>query len=205
MPWWGVLTASCALVLLLAGYLYAASQVPGFDPISQPLSDLGATNSPARWTMYATLWLVGLCHVGTAFALRPADIAGRWLLGLGGVALLLVSVIPNTTMGRFMVRHTFVSAIAFGLLALWPAVSGHGGNPAWPLRRRVGVTVSAVGFVLIELTLFGIALASDTGGIRELALYVATTLWPLIVVLWTRIAGPGTAIPPVRREQPQRR
>jgi hypothetical protein len=91
------------------------------------------------------------------------------------------------------------SAIAFGLFALWPAMSGHLGRPAWPLRRRVGVVVSVLGFVLIEATLFGIVTRSDTGGLRELLLYAATSLWPLVVVLWTRLAGPGTAVPPVRR------
>ncbi len=199
MPWWGVLSAIAAPATLLAGYGYAASQTPGFEPVSHLLSDLGAAAAPTRWLMFGTLVLVGAWHVVTAFALRPADSAGRWLLGAGGVALWLVAALPNNTAGRFMVRHTFASAIAFGLLALWPAMSGHDGKPAWPLRRRVGVLMSVVGFLLIEATLFGIVTRSDTGGIRELLLYTVTAVWPLVVVLWTTLAGPGTAVPPVRR------
>ena len=199
VPWWGVLSAGAAPVTLLAGYAYAAGQTPGYDPVSHLLSDLGAAAAPTRWPMFATLVLVGACHVVTAFALRPADSAGRWLLGAGGVALWLVAALPNNTAGRFMVRHTFASALAFGLLALWPAMSGHDGAPAWPLRRRVGVVMSIIGFVLIEATLFGIVTRSDTGGIRELLLYAVTALWPLIVVVWTTVAGPGSAVPPVRR------
>lgn len=203
VPWWGVLSALAAPIVLLAGYLYAAGATPGFDPVSNLFSDLGAANSSTRWVIAGTLGLLGACHVVTAFGLRPADTAGRWLLGGGGVALWLVAALPNNTAGRFMVRHTFASAVAFGLLALWPAMSGHTGSPAWPLRRRVGVIVSALGFVLIEATLLGIVTRSDTGGLRELLLYAATALWPLVVVVWTRLAGPGTAVPPVRRELPR--
>ena len=199
VPWWGLLSALAAPVVLLAGYLYAAGRTPGFDPVAHLFSDLGAANSPTRWWLAATLGLLGACHVVTALGLRPADSAGRWLLGASGTGLWLVAALPNNTAGHFMVRHTFASAIAFGLFALWPAMSGHLGRPAWPLRRRVGVVVSVLGFVLIEATLFGIVTRSDTGGLRELLLYAATSLWPLVVVLWTRLAGPGTAVPPVRR------
>ncbi len=204
VPWWGVFSAVLAPVVLLGGYALAAGATPGFDPVSDLLSDLGAASAPTRWWMSITLVLLGACHIVTAVALRPADPAGRYLLGAGGIALLLVAIIPNNTPGHFMVRHTFISAVAFGLLALWPAMSGQGGDPAWPLRRRVGVAVSVVGFVLIEATLFGVIISTETGGIRELALYAVTATWPLVVVLWTTLAGPGTAVPPVRRPPPQR-
>ena len=48
VPAWGVLSAAAAPVVLAAGYLYAASLTPGFQPVSQPLSDLGAANAGTR-------------------------------------------------------------------------------------------------------------------------------------------------------------
>ena len=81
VPAWGVLSAAAAPVVLAAGYLYAASLTPGFQPVSQPLSDLGAANAGTRWLMAVTLMLVGVSYIVTALGLRPADTAGRWLLG----------------------------------------------------------------------------------------------------------------------------
>jgi len=203
VPVWGVLSAVAAPALLAAGYLYAASLTPGFQPVSQPLSDLGAFNSGTRWFMAITLMLVGVSYIVTALGLRPADTAGRWLLGAAGVMMFWVALIPNNVVGKWTLRHTLGSAFVFGLLALWPAMSGHlGPRVPWPLRRRVGVVLSIVAFVLIEFTLWGILLRADTDGAREVLLYAVTALWPLVVVLWTKVRGAGWAYPPVRRQPP---
>ena len=187
VPAWGVLSAAAAPVVLAAGYLYAASLTPGFQPVSQPLSDLGAANAGTRWLMAVTLMLVGVSYIVTALGLRPADIAGRWLLGGAGVMMFWVALIPNNVVGKWTLRHILGSAFVFGLLALWP------------LRRRVGVMISIVAFVLIELTLWGIILRADTDGAREVLLYAVTALWPLVVVVWTKVRGAGWAYPAVQR------
>jgi hypothetical membrane protein len=200
VPAWGVLSAAAAPVVLAAGYLYAASLTPGFQPVSQPLSDLGAANAGTRWLMAVTLMLVGASYIVTALGLRPADIAGRWLLGGAGVMMFWVALIPNNVVGKWTLRHILGSALVFGLLALWPAMSGHlGPRVPWPLRRRVGVIISIVAFVLIELTLWGIILRADTDGAREVLLYAVTALWPLVVVVWTKARGAGWAYPAVQR------
>lgn len=206
VPAWGVASAIAAPVILAAGYLYAASLTPGFNPVSQGLSDLGAISSGTRWLVAAALLLVGVSYIVTAVALRPADTAGRWLLGAAGVMMWWVALIPNNVVGKFTLRHTLGSAFVFGLLALWPAMSGHSGpRVPWPLRRRVGVIISIVAFVLIELTLWGLILRADTDGARELLLYAVTAVWPLVVVLWTKVRGAGWAYPPVRRQPATRR
>lgn len=200
VPAWGVLSAIAAPVVLATGYLYAVSLTPGFQPVSQPLSDLGALNAGTRWHIAITLALVGVCYIITALGLRPADTAGRWLLGAAGVFMWWVAFIPNNVVGKYTLRHTLGSAFVFGLLALWPAMSTRlGPRVPWPLRRRVGVVISVVAFVLIELTLWGIILRADTDGAREVLLYAVTALWPLVVVLWTKVRGAGWAYPAVRR------
>ena len=108
--------------------------------------------------------------------------------------------LPAVTVRMTRAGHILGSAFVFGLLALWPAMSGHlGPRVPWPLRRRVGVMISIVAFVLIELTLWGIILRADTDGAREVLLYAVTALWPLVVVLWTKVRGAGWAYPAVRR------
>ena len=178
VPLWGVASAIAAPLLLVLGYLYAVSLTPGYDKVAQAVSDLGVVGGPARWPWAFTLVFIGIAHIATAIGLRPADVIGRWLLGAGG------------------------SAIVFGLLALWPAMSARNGRGVpWPLRRRVTIIVSIVVFVLIEITLWGLILQTTTDGVREFALYAWTSLWPLVVVLWVRLR-PGTALPLVSPAKP---
>ncbi|MBK8470529.1 MAG: DUF998 domain-containing protein [Actinomycetales bacterium] len=205
VPWWGVLSAVGGPVVLAAGYLYAASLTPGYQHVRQSLSDLGAHSADTRWLMAAALGLLGVSYIVTAIGLRPADTAGRWLLGAAGVGMISIALIPNNVVGKFTLRHTLGSILTFGLLAMWTAASGHlGPRVPWPLRRRVGVVIAVVALVLIELTLWGLILSSDNNGVREVLLYAVTALWPLVVVLWTKVRGPGWAIPPVRRVSPAR-
>ena len=106
VPACGVLSAIAAPVVLATGYLYAVSLTPGFQPVSQPLSDLGALNASTRWHIAITLALVGVCYIITALGLRPADTAGRWLLGAAGVFMWWVALIPNNVVGKYTLRHT---------------------------------------------------------------------------------------------------
>ena len=201
IPWWGLVSAALAPVLFLAGYLYAASLTSSYALVTTTVSDLGAVETPTRWLMTFTLVFVGMAHVATALALRPVDVAGRWLLAAGGIAMIVLAFVPNNVVGKSYMRHTLASAIAFGLLAFWPAMSGRmGSGVPWPLRRRVAVVISLVSFVLIQVTLWGMILRASTDGIRELGLYAFTASWPLVVALWVHLRG-GTALPltPARR------
>lgn len=176
-----------AAALLVLAWWYAVSLQPGFDPVRRPLSDLTAANAPNRWVLTAALILIGACHVITARGLRAADPAGRWLLGLGGISLAMLALIPNRTVGNYYLVHVYWSALTFGFLALWPtAGSRFGAHLPWTLRLPVGLTASFVTGGLILLTALGIVTESDTLGVRETALYAWTTLWPLVVVAGTR-------------------
>lgn len=187
-----VVASILAPVLLVAGWWYAGSLHPGFDPVRQPLSDLSAANAPNRWVMTVVLLLVGVCHVVTAIGLRAADPTGRWLLALGGAALVILALIPNRSVGNYYLVHTYWSALTFAFLAFWPtAAVRFGAHVPWPLRLPVGVAVSLVTFLLLLLTGIGIITESDTLGIRESALYAFTTAWPLVVVAGTRWSRSG--------------
>ncbi|MDP9406548.1 MAG: DUF998 domain-containing protein, partial [Actinomycetota bacterium] len=78
VPWWGVVSAAAAPVLLVGGWTVAAArQVPAVDPTVVTISALAARGATDRWLMTAALAGVGACHAVTALALRPAALAGR--------------------------------------------------------------------------------------------------------------------------------
>ncbi len=187
VPWWAVASAVLAPVALIGGYLYAGSLVAGYDPIRSTISDLAAENAPYRWVMTLGLVLTGLAHVVTAVGLRPADTAGRAMLGLGGVATLLVAWIPNNFMGHNFVGHMIVAYLAFGALSAWPAVIARN-VPDAPqvLRRRFGQVTAIVLGVLVLVTLVDIITGGATLGLRERVLASAQALVPLLVVAGLR-------------------
>ena len=191
-PWWAVATSVAALVAFAAAYLYAASRTPGFDVVRTSVSDLGASGTPGRNALGIGLLVVGALLIVTALGLEPADPAGRWTLAFGGLGLWLLASAPAEP-ATYTLRHTFSSEIAFVLLALWPAFGARAGTVVWPLRRRVGVIVSVLTFVAMQIALWGIILRATTDGIRELAVYGWVVLWPVIVTVWTAVRDPGVA------------
>ena len=188
VPWWGLVSSAAAPVLLIGGWTVAAELQPAaFDPLSDTISSLAAYGAADRWVMTAALAGVGLCHVTTALALRPFPRSGRLLLGVGGVATLLVAAFPLPDGDGGSVPHTVVAGIALVALSAWPAFAWRRGarNPA-PLRPVVALGAAAV--LLGLLGWFGAELAVDDGrvGLAERVTAGAQALWPLAAVLASR-------------------
>jgi hypothetical membrane protein len=190
VPWWGTAAAVAAPVALIGGWWWAGATTPGYDPIRQTISDLAAGDAPTHWLMTAALVVTGLAYIVTAVGLRPADSAGRALLGVGGVGVLLTAWIPNNTQGRNEVGHMIVAYLAFLALTVWPAVIARN-RPDAPLvlRPRFGQVVAIGLGVLVLLTFAEIVTGGSTLGLRERVLAGAQSLVPLVVVLGCRQRG----------------
>lgn len=96
-------------------------QPASFDPMRETISALAALGATDRWIMTAALAAVGVCHVITALGLRTSTLSGRTVLAVGGLATVLVSALPLPTDAS---AHGVAAAVAFGSLAVWPALSG---------------------------------------------------------------------------------
>ena len=187
VPWWGLAAAVVAPVALVGGWWWSATLTPGYDPIRQPVSDLAAGDAPTRWLMTAALVVTGVAYIVAAVGLRPADGAGRGLLGVGGGAVLLTAWISNATPGRNEVGHMIATYLTFVTLTVWPAVIARN-RPDAPLvlRRRFGQVVALGLGVLVLLTVAEIVVGGSTLGLRERTLTTAQALVPLVVVLGCR-------------------
>ena len=121
VPWWGLVSSAAAPVLLVGGWTVAAGLQPGsFDAITATISSLAAQGAADRWVMTLALAGVGVCHVITGLALRPAASAGRLVLMIGGAATMLVAAFPETAGDGGSPPHTFWAAVGFAALAVWP-------------------------------------------------------------------------------------
>lgn len=189
VPGWALVSSLAAPVLLIGGWTAAAAVQPvPFDAVVRTISELAARDTPNRLLMTSALVGVGLSHLATAWALRPAAAAGRLVHGLGGLATLLVAAFPLPAGGGSSLAHTAAAAVAFVSLSVWPAF-------AWMRRRVPGQTVAsflgppvcAAATCALSLTLawfFTELLAhGQRVGLAERVAAGAQAVWPLVVVL----------------------
>jgi len=197
VPWWGLVSAFAAPVLLIGGWTVAAAIQPvPFDAVVRTISELAARDTPHRLLMTAALVGVGLSHLVTAFALSPVATPGRLLHGLGGLATLAVAAFPLPSGGGSSMAHTTAAAVAFVSLAVWPGFAWMRGaareRPAAAvLSPRVcaaatAILLLAVGWFFAELLAGG-----ERVGMAERVAAGAQAVWPLVVVLSLRHAQPN--------------
>ncbi|MCX3287898.1 DUF998 domain-containing protein [Streptomyces sp. NEAU-H22] len=195
VPLWALVSSGCAPVFLVMGWLVAASlQGPPYDPAAQTISVLAAPGNSGSWVMTAAFIALGLCHLLTAWSLRPAATAGRMALAAGGVAALAVAMVPAPSSGGSL-SHGSVTTLGFAVLAAWPVLAARAGTAApWALRPlpSLGATsVMAVGaaWFLVELHLHGVA------GMAERAVTTLQSVWPFVVVLSCLRGSPRDGCP----------
>ncbi|MEG8277323.1 DUF998 domain-containing protein [Streptomyces sp. AHA2] len=183
VPSWALLSSGCAPVVLILGWLVAASlQGSTYDPVAQTISVLAAPGASGSWVMTAAFVALGVCHLLTAYGLRPAAAAGRIALAGGGAAALAVALFPVPSSGGSL-RHGSVAAVGFALLAAWPVLAARPGRDTpWALRPAPSLAATAVmalgaGWFLLETHHQGAM------GVAERAVTTLQSVWPFVVVL----------------------
>ncbi|MFD7437684.1 DUF998 domain-containing protein [Streptomyces sp. NPDC059861] len=183
VPRWALVSSGCAPVLLISGWTVAGRlEGPDYDPFTQTISVLAAYGAAGFWVMTGAMLALGACHLLTAWALRAAAVAGRVALAAGGVAALLVALLPAPSSGGSL-RHGSVAAIAFTLLAVWPVMATErGGAAPWALRPAPCLAATAAmcagaAWFLIEASQQGSA------GAVERMVTTLQSVWPFVVVV----------------------
>lgn len=180
------MSSAVAPVAMVGGWTLAAALQPDFDAVSGTISALAAAPATAPAVMTAGLGLTGLCHVVTAFGLRPVPRAGRLLLALGGVGTAAVAALPVTTWSQ---SHGAAAGVAFVALSVWPAAAwrrdGDGALGRRTAAVAAGVLTTTLGWFLLELQHATPADGALTG-LAERVLAGAQSVWPLAAVLALR-------------------
>ncbi len=131
--------------------------------------------------MTGALFAVGVCHLLTACGLRAATLAGRLALGGGGVAALVVALVPAPSSGGSL-RHGSAAAVGFVLLAVWPVLAAdRSGAAPWGLRPAPCLAATAsmgagAAWFMFEMHRGG------ADGVAERVVTSFQSLWPLVVV-----------------------
>ena len=186
MPWWGVVSAAAAPVILIAGWTIAAGlQKHRYYPLRQTVSVLAAHGATDRWVMTLAFLAVGACDVMTGLALYPARTAGRAVLIAGGIAGMLVGASPETLGDSAPAPHVLFAAAGFVALTIWPAAAARRDlkTAPWALRPAIATAASLLTLVLFAWFLAELVAGGSRLGLAERALGEFQALWPLAVVL----------------------
>jgi hypothetical membrane protein len=171
-----------------------------FDAVIRTISDLAARDTPHRWLMTAALAGVGLSYLATAGALGCARTAGRLVLGLGGLATLLVAAFPLPGGERSSSAHTAAAAAAFVSLAVWPAFAWNHpltSGRTVPVLLRPQASSAAACTLLAFLAWFFVELlvSGQRIGLAERVAAGSQALWPLAVVVSAQRSQPNRSQP----------
>ncbi|WP_327038139.1 DUF998 domain-containing protein [Micromonospora maris] len=192
VPRWALASAVAAPILLIGGWTLGAARQPGgFDQVTDTISALAAVDATDRWIMTLGLAGLGLCHCVTAAGLRPLAPAGRALLALGGVGTLAVAAFPLPAGGGDSVPHKLAATVAFGALALWPALAApRTTTTSGRARRRAPWAALTVGLALpVAWFVAELATGGERIGLAERVAAGAEALAPLLVVAGLRTAS----------------
>jgi Protein of unknown function (DUF998) len=197
VPWWGVLSALGAPLVLVAGWTVAAALQPrSFNAIADTVSALAATGAAGRWVMTLAFAAAGACEVVTGLALRPAAVPGRLILMAGGVAGVLVAANPEHAGGSL--AHACWAGIGFAALVTWPGGAWRRGlSVPWGLRPAVSAVATGIMIGLLVWFLAELVTRDGQVGLAERIMGVAQAGWPLAVVLSCRLSWPGARTVPV--------
>ncbi|MFC7490833.1 MULTISPECIES: DUF998 domain-containing protein [unclassified Knoellia] len=186
-PRGALLSATTAVVALVGGWTWAATQQPaGFDSVRESISALAAVETPHRWIMTVALVLTGLAHIGSAVMLPGLRRAGRGVLGAAGLATIGVALVPLPSRSDGSLAHTLIASASFVLLAIWPWFAADRSSTAL-VRPGVARPAAAVMLALVASLTVG-ARAGMPFGAHERVVAALLALWPLataVVAWWT--------------------
>jgi hypothetical membrane protein len=151
-----LVTLQLPLVWLICSHYF-----PGYNSVTQSLSELSAEDSPVKWAVRGSMLLQAVLITTMSFTIPFTARAGKNLLRLSALFLVLAALISSPSQTEYSAAHRVVSFLAFAFGCLWPAFAT-GSGESGAVSRTTGVLVT-VGFVVFTLISWSVwAFASQT-------------------------------------------
>jgi hypothetical protein len=174
-------------LLTIAWLIGDAVQPSSYSPVRQTVSVLAGEAGTDRWIVTGALYVIGVCHFGTAAGLRALTLRARVGLVVAGLAAIGIAASPQPVTGS-RAQHLIFTVIGAVVITVWPALAAQRRAPASILvSARVSVFVS-LGFLIL---LCWTVVETQGGGSLGLAERVSSAIqagWPLAVAVSLRRA-----------------
>jgi len=174
-------TLQFIVAMLVAEQLY-----PGYNPLHNYISDLGALKAPTAPLFNTSVILLGVLGLLAVFLLRrELGRAGAWLLGLASLGAIGVGLFPED----YGLPHSISALIAFlfGALAVIAIGLRRGG-----IFKPLGITLGTISLVALALFVPRVGTPLGIGGIERLVAY-PVLLFLAIYGLSGKTTGKGSS------------
>jgi hypothetical protein len=202
VPYWALISAALAPVLLVTGWLTAGALQPAsYSPIRQTVSVMSGYGGTDRWIVTAALLLVGGCYAVTAAGLSRLTVRARFLLLLSGLSSIGIAAFPEPVHGSSS-AHVAWAVLGAVTIAVWPAFTVRPGAGAPLILNFSGCAAATAVFVVLLGWLFIQTQGGADLGLAERLTSGVQTSWPFAVALalWRRPSPGGPPADGVRPE-----
>lgn len=104
------------------GWVIAGALWAEYDPATQTISDLAATESPVNWIMSVFFIFGGILTMIVSVSARTLALPGRIALFLSAIATFGLTIFPTPLVG-YSVAHRVFAISSFALSAIWPILA----------------------------------------------------------------------------------
>lgn len=104
------------------GWVIAGALWAEYDPVTQTISDLAATESPVNWIMSVFFIFGGILTMIVSVSARTLALPGRIALFLSAIATFGLTIFPTPLVG-YSVAHRVFAISSFALSAIWPILA----------------------------------------------------------------------------------
>lgn len=174
-------------VLYVATWAIAGAVQPGYDPVSQAISELGAVGVPTQAAMSAGFVVFGLLALPFAVALRDGlpvrSAALAWAAAVCGLATVGAAVFPCTEgcpgpgTTATDTGHSVVAVVGYLALMATPLLTGVlvRREPGWRAFAAWSLAAGGIGSLLMLLWALGVF--GDAGGAAQRTFNTLADLW----------------------------
>ena len=166
------------------GWTIAGSLWPGYNPVTQTISDLAANESPVNWIMSTFFVLGGVLTLLVSVYAKTLAMPGRVALFVSAICTFGLTIFPTPLVG-YSIMHRIFAISSFVLSAGWPILAMRKDPRApWILRPLASIVGTAL---QTALALWFLSTWTDpsatTVGIWERVVAVSQSLYAAVVVV----------------------
>jgi hypothetical protein len=189
---WVVVCSALLPIVLTSGWVIAdLRQSTDYSPIRQTVSVLSGDAATDRWIVTASLYLVGIGYLATAYGLTTAGTPARIGLIVAGAAALGVASFPEPAQGSSN-PHAFCTAVGALTIAIWPALVARRDSLALAaVGLRTSITASVVSGALFCWT--ALEIGGSALGLAERMSSSMQVTWPFVIAVALRRASRARA------------
>ena len=166
------------------GWTIAGALWPGYNPVTQTISDLAANESPVKWIMSSFFVLGGVLTLIASIYAKTLAVPGRVALFVSAICTFGLTIFPTPLVG-YSIMHRVFAIASFVLSAGWPILAMRKDPTApWIIRPPASIVGTAL---QTALALWFLSTWTDpsatTVGVWERVVAVSQSLYASLVII----------------------